>query len=432
MHEHKGQKVYKAAMYLRISKEDGKDAGSESIDNQKHLIKEFIKEKQEIELMIELIDDGYSGLNFNRPAFRIMLDLVKTGKINCIIVKDLSRFGRNFIEVGEYIERIFPILNLRFIAVNDNYDSERMISLSESMLYSFKNLMNEAYSKDISLKTRSHLMIKRKNGDFIGAFSSYGYKKSPVNKNKLVVDTYAAEVIREIFHMKLSGMSQGRIAMRLNALGILSPIEYKKILGYEYSSGFSKCNKVLWSVGAVTRVLKNEIYIGNLVQGKETKYNIKDKKKDKKRESDWIRVKHNHEPIIDEEDFWNVQRLLETDTRVSPGKNELYLLSGLIRCGDCGQNLIRKNITSQNKKYTYYICSTYKRNKSCNSHRIQEEKVIEAISNHLYQFLDIHKFICKEDVNKKIIYTNLIEKIYIYEKERIEIIFRFHDIFSGG
>ena len=223
-------KSYNAAVYLRLSKEDGDvtEGGktvSNSIANQEELVRDYLKSQADIRVYSVYKDDGYSGVNFDRPMFQKMLEDIKSGAVNCVIVKDLSRFGRNYIESGRYIEKIFPMLGVRFIAVNDHYDS-----LSEDtgadMIIPFKNLINDAYCRDISIKVRSHLDMKRKNGEYIGAFVAYGYRKDPEDKNRLIIDDYAAGVVRDIFDMKKKGMSHYSIARKLNDDGILSPLEY--------------------------------------------------------------------------------------------------------------------------------------------------------------------------------------------------------------
>lgn len=194
-------KIYKAAIYVRLSKEDGdissaEKAESNSIANQKELIRSFLKDKQDIEVVSERVDDGYSGVSFERPAFQLMLEDIKKGKVDCVVVKDLSRFGRNYIDSGRYIEKIFPMLGVRFIAINDSYDSLDGKSQTDEIIIPFKNLINDAYCRDISVKIRSHLDIKRKKGEFIASFAVYGYKKDCANHNRLVVDEYAAGVVK--------------------------------------------------------------------------------------------------------------------------------------------------------------------------------------------------------------------------------------------
>ncbi|MCX4325345.1 MAG: recombinase family protein, partial [Lachnospiraceae bacterium] len=220
--------IYSAAIYVRLSKEDGdvsdaSRAESNSISNQRELIKDFLKEKTDIRVVSERVDDGFSGVDFERPAFQSMLEDIRQGKVDCVVVKDLSRFGRNYIESGRYIEKIFPMLGVRFIAVNDGYDSLAGKSQTDEIVIPFKNLINDAYCRDISVKIRSHLDIKRRKGEFIGSFAVFGYQKDEGDHNRLVVDEYAAKVVRDIFAWKRAGMSQQGIADRLNREGVLCP-----------------------------------------------------------------------------------------------------------------------------------------------------------------------------------------------------------------
>ena len=235
------KKIYHAAIYVRLSKEDGAVASHEktesnSIANQKSLIRDFLENKNDIEVVQEYVDDGFSGSNFERPAFQMMLEDIKKGKIDCVVTKDLSRFGREYIDSGMYIERLFPAMGVRFIAINDGIDSGEAKSQSDEIIIPFKNLINDAYCRDISIKIRSHLEIKRKQGDVITAFVPYGYKKNDKDKHKLEIDVYAANVVKDIFRMKLHGKSQDAIACELNSSGILPPAEYKASTGSNYQT----------------------------------------------------------------------------------------------------------------------------------------------------------------------------------------------------
>lgn len=396
------RKIYHAAIYVRLSKEDGDVANaakaeSNSISNQKNLIKDFLKDKEDIVVVSERVDDGYSGSNFERPAFQMMLEDIKKGIVDCVIVKDLSRFGREYIDSGMYIERLFPTLGVRFIAVNDNYDSLNSRQQSDEIMIPFKNLINDAYSRDISMKIRSHLDIKRRNGEFVSSFVAYGYMKSADDKHKLVVDCYAGDVVKEIFRLKLHGLSQDAIAKTLNERGILSPAEYKASLGSNYCTPFKVKEVSEWGSVTVRRILENEIYIGNLVQGKKTTPNHKIKKIVTRAESEWIRIEKNHEPLVSDRDFEIVQRLLAMDTRTSPEQDAVYLLSGIAVCADCGCPMTRKVSTAGGKKYAYYVCSTNKATKECTPHRIPVEKleqtVFSLLKQHIYHLLDIKKMI---------------------------------------
>lgn len=234
----KKEKIYRAAAYVRLSKEDGDGELSDSISNQLELIRNFTKNKTDIEIVREFNDDGYIGTDFERPGFQEMMDAVRNGEIDCIIVKDCSRFAREYIGAGKYIERIFPFLGVRFISVNDHFDSFGSREEADTTILPFKNLMNDAYCRDISVKVRSQLDIKRKKGDFISPFAPYGYRKDDRDKNRLVVDEYASDVVQKIFRMKISGWNQKGIADYLNEHGVLSPMEYKKKSGEHFRTGF--------------------------------------------------------------------------------------------------------------------------------------------------------------------------------------------------
>ena len=373
-------KIYNADLYLRLSKEDGDKEESDSITNQKELIFDYLKSMEDIKIHEVRVDDGYSGVNFNRPAFQQMLEDIKAGKVDCVITKDLSRFGRNHIEVGKYLEKIFPYLGVRFIAINDNYDSARSDTQTDNIIIPFKNLINDAYCRDISIKIRSNLEVKRKKGDFVGAFAPYGYRKSEADKNRLEIDEEAAETVRRIFRMYLQGSSAYRIAEVLNGEDVLTPMDYKKEQGSAFYTGFKKNLKGKWSHVHVLRILGNPVYMGTLVQGKDTTPNYKVKKKVKKEEEKWCRVENAHEAIIPDSDFQNVQELLRMDTRTGTAQEKVYDLSGVVRCGDCGGNMVRKTVPSGHKKFIYYVCGNHKADKAvCSSHSINAENLEESV-----------------------------------------------------
>lgn len=395
-------KTYLCGGYLRLSKEDDDIAKSEtlqsnSIENQKEYIEDYLQSKPEIRVVDFYIDDGYSGVNFDRPDFQRMLQDIKDKKINCVIVKDLSRLGRNYIEVGKYIERLFPFLGVRFIAINDNFDSADDAALSNNIIVPFKNLINDAYCSDISIKIRSHLEVKRKRGEFIGAFPVYGYMRGE-DKNKLIVDPCAAEIVKEIFAMKMEGMSQQAIADELNRLGVLSPAEYKKEQGSGYKTVFQTHSRAKWTAVAVLRVLTNEVYMGTLIQGKESTPNYKVRVREKKPKEEWIRVENAHEAIISRTDFELISDILQKDTRVSTGKSAVSVYSGYLVCADCGCSMVRKKVRSGSLEYVYYVCSGNKKDKDiCSSHRISENTLNMAITKtlqlHLKQLGDLQESI---------------------------------------
>ena len=390
-------KIWNATLYLRLSRDDGDKEESNSITGQRELLRDYISQRPEFREYAVRVDDGFSGSTFERPSFQKMIEDVKAGRTDCIIVKDLSRFGRNYLDAGEYIEKIFPFLGVRFIAVNDNYDSLGDKKASDDLIIPFKNLINEAYCRDISVKIRSQLEIKRKNGQFLGSFAAFGYLRDEQNKNKLVVDQYAADIVRDIFKWKLEGVSPQDIADALNKLGVLSPMEYKRSLGMKFTTSFKTNAKALWSAGAVIRVLKNPIYTGVLVQGKETTPSYKVHKRVTKDESEWTVIEDSHEAIISKIDFDSVQKVLKCDTRRSPGGKAVGLFSGMIFCGDCGASMVRKTIPAGEKKYVYYVCSAHKQDKSCSPHRIRdtalEEIVLDSLKQHISEVVDMSELL---------------------------------------
>ena len=426
---------YDTALYLRLSKEDGDVASgskneSNSIANQKSLIMDYLQSRPEFRVVSIHEDDGFSGTDFNRPAFQAMMEDVKKGVINCIIVKDLSRFGRNYIEVGRYLEKLFPMLGIRFIAVNDNYDSLEA-DTAHDIVVPFKNLINDSYCRDLSVKIRSHLAIKRKNGEFIGAFACYGYLKDENNRNQLVVDTYAGQVVKDIFRMKINGMSQYRIAEALNEQGILSPMEYKKYLGSHFESSFKVNPKAVWTAKAVTRILTNEVYTGVLVQGKQTTPNHKVKVRQEVDETDWIRVENAHESLIDRVLFDIVQNLMGRDTRTSPNETQVFPLSGLVYCGDCGHPMVRK-ISRYTKKtkadteqaYGYFLCSEKCGKGGCSWHRISENDlmgaVLGAVNLHIQKVLDVQEALkqIENAPSRQLMIQKYLERLSVKEEER--------------
>ena len=368
-------------VYLRLSRDDGDKLESDSIKNQRDLLHDFIAKNKEMRFVKEYVDDGYTGTNFNRPAFESMLEDAKHGKINCILLKDLSRLGRNYIETGRYLEKIFPLMGIRVIAVNDNYDSFDTSSDENQIVVPFKNLINDAYCRDISIKIRSHFDVKRRNGQYIGCFAAYGYRKDPEDKNHLIIDEYAAEIVRLIFSLKLSGYGVDGIAAYLDELGVQPPYEYKKQNGSKYCSGFRSSANPKWPIETVIHILKDETYTGTVVQGKSRKINYKVKKSVKVDESQWVRVADRHDAIIPKLQFELVQEIMKKDARTAPDKDTVYALSGYIKCGDCGQNMIRRTAAKNGKKYFYYHCSTFKNGRGCTSHNISCQRVDEAVLN---------------------------------------------------
>ena len=395
-------KIWNATLYLRLSRDDGDKEESNSITGQRELLRDFLANHSDIREYTIRVDDGWSGSTFERPGFQKMMEDVKAGRTNCIVVKDLSRFGRNYLDAGEYIEKIFPFLGVRFIAVNDNYDSLGGKKSSDDLIIPFKNLINEAYCRDISVKIRTQLEIKRKKGQYLGSFAIYGYLKDEQDKNKLVVDEFAADIVRDMFQWKLEGVSPQDIANTLNRLGVLSPMEYKRSLGMKFTTPFKTNPKAVWSAATVIRILKNPVYTGVLIQGKATTPSYKVHKRVTKAESEWCVIENNHEAIVSQMLFDNVQKVLRLDTRRSPEDEAVTLFSGMVFCGDCGASMVRKTVPAGGRKYVYYVCSANKQDKTaCSPHRIRdnalEEIVLDSLKVHIQDVIDMSDLLAMTD-----------------------------------
>ena len=379
--------TYKATAYIRLSYTDDRSSESDSVANQRKLIENFVERNPDIEVVSYKVDDGYSGIIFDRPAFKEMMQDVTNGEINCVIVKDLSRLGREYIETGRYLRRVFPAYGVRFIAITDNIDTAQESS-GDDLTVSVKNIMNEAYCRDISVKTRTSLDVKRRNGDFVGAFTVYGYIKSEDNKNLLVPDPYASRVVQNIFQMRLEGSSALRIANELNRLGILSPLAYKKNHGLPYAKkGYADREDCKWSATTIIRMLQDETYTGTLVQGKQGTSNYKIKQMEQNPESEWIRIPDAHEPLITKQDFDLVQRIRGLDTRTSPKQDTVYLFSGVLICGCCGSRMTRKTNRVNGKEYHYYYCPTGKKHGCANPVMLKESKLIDCVQESLKAYI---------------------------------------------
>jgi DNA invertase Pin-like site-specific DNA recombinase/ssDNA-binding Zn-finger/Zn-ribbon topoisomerase 1 len=379
------KKAYAAAVYLRLSKEDGDVCGesckgeSNSITNQKRLIHDFLKDREDIHVYKEYVDDGYTGSDFLRPSFQEMIKDMEAGKVNLIIVKDLSRFGREYIEAGRYLQKVFPAAGVRFIAVTDHYDSLTADRTEKNIVIPVKNFVNDAYSADLSVKIRSHLESKRGNGEYTGAYVSYGFMKDESDHNKLIADPVAGENVKRIFQWKLDGMSNSRIAEKLNALGIPAPADYKRSLGIHYKSGFQKNLYSRWSPVAVGRILSNPLCKGLVVQGKKERINHKIKKMVVKPEAEQSRYRQEDLALIGEKQFDTMQGLLKKDTRTNPGQEGTYLFSGILYCPDCGRQMIRRKTSHKGKQTIFYICKTYNVEKSCTRHSIKEQELLPLV-----------------------------------------------------
>ena len=400
--------LYQAAKYIRLSysddkkNENGKDKinESDSVANQRKQLDSYIESHPEIETVTEFVDDGVSGIIFDRPAFKEMMKEIEAGKINCVIVKDLSRFGREYIETGRYLRRILPAYGVRFIALNDNIDTLK--DSGDDLVVSVKSIINDAYCRDISVKTRTALGVKRDNGDFVGACPVYGYKKSDDNNNQLVIDEYPASVVCDIYRMKISGMSALKISETLNNTGVLSPIEYKRDRGLPHpKGGYADKEESKWSPTTVIRILNDETYTGTLIQGRQGTLNYKIKDLIDRPETEWKRTENAHEAIITKQDYDLAQKIMRLDTRTAPGGDKVYIFSGVLICGCCGARMTRKAVPYKGEKYHYYYCPTTKKRGCTHAANLKESElsdcILESIKAHIANVASLDEIIAGSD-----------------------------------
>lgn len=377
---------YTIFKYLRLSSEDidMKQAGkteSNSISNQRNLLDDFIRRSPEFEgaQVVEFCDDGWSGKNFERPAVTDMLEQIRKGKANCIIVKDLSRFGRDYLIVGNYLTRVFPFLGVRFIAINDGFDSIRPQDVG-NLESSFKTLLNDYYSRDLSRKVRSAKRLRAERGLFLSPFAPFGYVKDSANKNQLLIDPKAAEVVRRIFQMALDGFSTAQIARSLNDDLIPTPMLYKRAAGCSRTIWPCVHEDNFWTDNAVFIILRDERYVGKNIYGKRTRNTVGDWHTVKVSRSEWITVADTHEGIVTREEFDKVQTLLQSRAERDIRPQDASPLCKKVRCGVCG------HIMGRNKaKACYYICRTPRMTSafSCTVERVPESDLMEALLNGL-------------------------------------------------
>ncbi|HEO6694097.1 TPA: recombinase family protein [Streptococcus agalactiae] len=405
-------------IYLRLSRDDGDNVESNSIINQRSLLRAYAK-SHDFTILEEFVDDGFSGLTFNRPDFNRMISMVKDKTIDTIIVKDLSRFGRDYIETGKYLQRIFPAMGVRFISVNDNYDSLTADINETHLVMPIKSLINDSYCRDISTKVRSTQKAKRQKGEFIGAFAPYGYRKDDQQRNHLVVDENVRPTIEKIFALKLEGYSSNAIAGFLNQAGIETPIQRKKACQEKIKGFYGHSYK--WDTKMVNRILTNRVYIGTLEQGKQTKLNYKSQKSVAVNPADWIRVDHTHEAIISKSTFEIANNLLLRD--IKHGKNTPDLFAGLLFCGDCQAQLLQRKLRYKDKNNIQYICRTYNNGQGCSRHAIKQDVLVDLVSTFIHQYLDWKSFLVKaipdhltQEQFLEVDFTSLISERQKYEQ----------------
>ena len=390
---------YLVGIYIRLSREDDDKIGeSQSIINQKSLLLQYIQENH-LKLVDIYIDDGFSGTSFDRPGFNRLIHDIEIGKINMVITKDMSRLGRDYIETGRYIEKYFPEHNIRYIAVTDNIDT--FIDGTNNDIAPFKAIMNDMYAKDISKKIRSSLKAKQKEGKWVGGRTPFGYIQDPDDKNHLVIFEEQAVVVRRIFDMCLSGLSYFKIAKQLTLEGVKTPSQY---YSFEWKNNYNlKYGE--WHSKTIRDILTNQMYIGDMVQNRRSKVNYKVKKVIRNNPKKYIIVENTHEPIIDKDTFFEVQKRIPKNVGRNE-KKETHLLDGLLYCGDCGHRIsIQARRKKDNRCYT--ICNyyrTYMKQKLCTTHSNNYDELEKVILNSL-------KELCLKYIDKKRIKEQAIENI---------------------
>ena len=393
---------WKIGIYIRLSREDKEKEGdgvnkkggrrnmlqnvdsdaSGSIVEQDKILTEWVEEyfrEEEYEVIDYFVDDGLTGTDDTRDDFQRLLEYAEDSRINCIVVKTLSRAFRNYADQGHYLEQVFPRLGVRFISTSNPFvDSfNDPDAISNGMEIPINGLMNDRFAAKTSADIRRTLDAKRRRGEFIGAFAPYGYIKDPENKNSIIIDEEAAQHVRDIFNwFVVDGMSKRGIALKLNELGVLNPTAYKqRVQKLKYKNPGTEMNDGLWMGTNILSILKNEMYIGNMVQGRNRIISYKVHTQINVPEEEWYVVQGTHEAIIDRELFEQAQLLHTRDTRTAPGKKEVYIFAGMLRCSDCKKAMRRKT----SKNLVYYHCRTAQDKGVCTKRTLREDRLIKAV-----------------------------------------------------
>lgn len=404
----KKQQHYNAGLYCRLSVDDGNYGGSVSIETQKILLEQYCKDHK-ITNYNFYCDDGCSGTNFNRPSFMKMIEDINSGKINLVIVKDLSRFGRNYVETGMYVQQ-FTERNVRFIAADDSYDS---LTNGDDLLFPIKNVVNEMYARDVSKKTKAAKKAKAKAGQFIGSKAPFGYKTDPDDRHHLIVDEPAAEVVRRIFRLASEGIGYNKMTKIFREEKVLTPIAYFNLNNPDYFKSDYWRKEFDWHVTSIRAILNNEVYLGKLVYGKKRNKSMKSKEKVSNPKEDWIVAENCHEPIITQE-LWNtVHKILNSKHR--PAKTgEIQMFAGLLYCSDCGHALTYSQKKHKDGSYHgAYFCWMYKTHgkEYCASHYITFDNIYNLV------LIDIQRnlFRYRQDTDK---FKSLLSRKYQSDSEK--------------
>lgn len=377
---------YLVGAYVRLSVENSGSNTEDTIENQKAAIQLYLQAQKNMKLVGFYCDNGETGTDFDRPSFERLMADVKVGNVNCIVVKDLSRFGRNYLEAGAYLEKVFPQMNIRFISIQEHFDTLNSDG-SNDCIVPLKNILNDYYAKDISMKSGSALRVKQQRGEFIGNWASYGYIKDPSDKHKLIVDEEAAETVRKIFNWRLQGLGYNAIIKKLTHQQIPSPSTYRLEKGFVKNENYKT---VPWRPNTIKIILSNQVYLGHIVQGKKRGLHYLGQAQRKVLPDEWIIVKNMHEPIVDQDTFDMVQKLLSE--RKTAYQKRLYemegktdttenIFKGILICSCCGSKLTRYksfNLTKQGYHVYYsYICP--KHTSGCPFTSISEADLLKAV-----------------------------------------------------
>lgn len=390
-------RIYNVGGYVRLSVEDSGKKDPDTIEVQQEWIEHYIAAQPDMNLCHLYRDNGRTGTNFQRPGFERLMEDVRAGKIDCIVVKDLSRFGRNYIETGNYLEQVFPFLGVRFVAINESFDTLTAERGSDGYIAPLKNIINDAYSKDISRKVSSALAVKQKAGEFIGSWAAYGYRKCAEDKHRVEPNPDTAPVVRDIFMWRLEKMSYNKIAKRLNDDGIITPSRYLYQIDLIKTK---KYNQSQWKPQVIKSILNNPVYLGHTVQGRKKSGLCQGQKQRHTQKSDWVIVENTHEPLIDEDTFRAVQAMSEQASKsynANLGKHDHLgttpnILRGLIFCADCGRPLVRyKSVTNKGtNRYYVYICPSHSADiTACPKKYIHENELKKALLSALCHELEL-------------------------------------------
>lgn len=400
----------KVALYIRLSEEDGDGKTSESVKSQKSMLEDFVRNMKGIETYEFYVDDGYTGGNFDRPAFKTMLNDILARKINCVIVKDLSRFGRNYTEVSKYLQVMFPTLEVRFIAINDNIDSELNADSIDTLLIGLNGLMNEEYLKDCSIKSKMSYNLRQTKGQFTSPVAPYGYKRDENDIHKLVVDYKVKDVVKFIFNDFIEKQSFMAVTKDLCEKQIPTPSEYKQMQNPKYYTNRLTNKQFIWSRDTVTTILKNQVYIGNMAQHRREIVDYKTKKCKKLPKEQWVIIENTHEPIIDKETFNQVQDIINSKNNTyfqrkhKTNRNDNYF-SGILYCGNCNSKMTY--VDDKNRKYTFYKCKLNSMSSNlCEQEIIKTATLTKLVLQIIHQYI---KLIC--DIEK------LVNQIETYKNQ---------------